>query len=305
MTHEGQALRATAVVALLLAVCTGCHRSTGPTALSGQVSAGPSPSPSAATDSTTSSVPATTAATTRTSAAAAVPTAPRPRPTSPATRAPTTRVTQPPCPVNLAQQLADTHGAAQLVTVDAPSTAATAAIAALWQRSATGCWVAAGGPWPARVGFNGLSTDHREGDGTTPTGGYRISPVMYGIAPDPGVHGTYHQLVCGDWWDEDPLSPQYNSFQHVACGATPPFGARSEALWTETTASQRFAVTEYNTSPVIPGAGSAIFIHDDTGSPTNGCISLPPAQLDTLLRWLQPSSSPTVIVGTDAEIRRF
>jgi len=213
-------------------------------------------------------------------------------------------VTQPACPANLAAQLESTQGATQVVTVDAPSAGATTATVSLWQRSGP-CWIPAGGPWPARVGRTGLSAHHREGDGTTPTGTYRISPFVYGIAPDPGVHGSYHRLVCGDWWDEDPMSPQYNSFQHVGCGTVPPFRGDSEALWTETTASQRFAVIDYNTGPVVAGAGSGIFIHDDTGGPTNGCVSLPPAQLDFLLRWLQPAQSPLVVIGTDAEIRRF
>lgn len=163
----------------------------------------------------------------------------------------------------------------------------------------------AAGPWPARVGINGLSGDHREGDGTTPVGVYGISSTFYGLAADPGVHGTYHQLVCGDWWDEDPASPQYNTFQHVDCPATPPFGGRSESLWTAATTYQRFAVVDYNTAPVVPGAGSAIFIHDSGSGATNGCVSLAPTNVDNLLRWLQPGRSPHVVIATSNEIRQW
>jgi hypothetical protein len=28
---------------------------------------------------------------------------------------------------------------------------------------------------------------------------------------------------CGDWWDEDPYSSEYNQFVHVPCGTTPRF----------------------------------------------------------------------------------
>jgi L,D-peptidoglycan transpeptidase YkuD (ErfK/YbiS/YcfS/YnhG family) len=155
------------------------------------------------------------------------------------------------------------------------------------------------------VGYNGLSSDHHEGDGTTPIGLYPMGSAFYGLAADPGVNGSYHQLVCGDWWDEDPSSPQYNTFQHVACGTTPAFGGQSERLWEQTTAYQRFAVVDYNTGPVIPGAGSAIFVHDDTGGSTNGCVSLPAADLDTVLRWLQPGLGPHIAVGTTGGITQF
>lgn len=301
MTRGGRPSNVAVLVAVLVAALGGCGHPPAPSALSGTVVAQSTTAATTAVPSTTtpaaSSVPPTTP---RTAVAATVA---RPKASVPA--APTTRATPQPCPDDLARQLADTRGGAQLVTVDAASATATTATVALWQRTDTGCWISAGGPWPARVGFNGLSARHVEGDGTTPAGAYHISSHAYGLSPDPDVHGSYHQLVCGDWWDEDPGSPQYNSFQHVACGSTPPFGGKSEALWTETTASQRFAVVEYNTNPVVAGAGSAIFIHDDDGGPTNGCISLPAPQLDTLLRWLQPSLAPVVVIGTDAEIRRL
>jgi L,D-peptidoglycan transpeptidase YkuD (ErfK/YbiS/YcfS/YnhG family) len=43
-----------------------------------------------------------------------------------------------------------------------------------------------------RLGRNGLSDHHVEGDGTTPTGAYGLGPVIYGLAPDPGVRYPYH-----------------------------------------------------------------------------------------------------------------
>jgi L,D-peptidoglycan transpeptidase YkuD (ErfK/YbiS/YcfS/YnhG family) len=127
---------------------------------------------------------------------------------------------------------------------------------------------------------------------------------MYGIAANPGVHYAYHQLVCGDWWDEDPASPQYNTFQHVGCSA-PALGGQSERLWLQTVAYQSFVVIDYNTGPVVPGRGSGVFLHYDTGGTTAGCVSVAANALVTLLRWLQPASSPLVVIGTDAQIRRF
>jgi L,D-peptidoglycan transpeptidase YkuD (ErfK/YbiS/YcfS/YnhG family) len=186
-------------------------------------------------------------------------------------------------------------GPAQRITVEASRSATTYASVRLWRRSGR-CWLAVAGPWTARIGRNGLSDHHREGDGTTPTGTYAIGPVLYGVAPDPGVRYPYHRLVCGDWWDEDPASATYNTFQHVACGARPRFGGSSEALWTMTRAYRHFAVVQYNVDPTIAGRGSAIFLHVDHGSPTNGCVSLPRSQLDSVLRWLRPASAPVIVI---------
>jgi L,D-peptidoglycan transpeptidase YkuD (ErfK/YbiS/YcfS/YnhG family) len=179
--------------------------------------------------------------------------------------------------------------APQRIEVVAPSARATTAQLSLWQ-----CGRRVAGPWVARVGRNGLSSRHREGDGTTPLGTFRLGPVVYGLDPSPGVHLAYHRLVCGDWWDEDAASPGYNSFRHVACGTRPPFGGDSEALWQETVAYREFAVVEYNAAPARPGRGSAIFLHDDVGGPTNGCISLPRPELLQVLRWLRPSPAAQI-----------
>ena len=174
----------------------------------------------------------------------------------------------------------------------------------LWARAA-GCWSEAAGPWHAYLGFAGLSEHHHEGDGTTPAGAFAVGTVMYGVSADPGVHYAYHRLVCGDWWDEDPSSPGYNTFQHVPCGTRPPFGGASEPLWKSSRAYAHLAFVEYNSHPAIPGLGSAIFIHADLGHPTNGCVSLPPSELVTLLRWLRPGAHPLIVTGTAAGIRHF
>lgn len=193
------------------------------------------------------------------------------------------------------QTFAGASGSAQLVTVTAAPRATTATLS-LWARAGS-CWRRAAGPWPARVGWGGVSAQKREGDGATPAGVFRLDSTAYGLDPDPGWHGAYHRLVCGDWWDEDPASPTYNEFRHVACGATPSFGGDSEALWRQTTAYREFLVVEYNADPAVSGRGSAIFVHDDVGGATNGCVSLPRPRLLQLLRWLRPSAAPRIAIS--------
>jgi L,D-peptidoglycan transpeptidase YkuD (ErfK/YbiS/YcfS/YnhG family) len=177
------------------------------------------------------------------------------------------------------------QGCPQRIQVVAPSARATTATLTVRE-----CGKRVLGPWRARVGRNGLSAHRSEGDGTTPLGTFGIGPVVYGLDPNPGVRLGYHRLVCGDWWDGDPRSRTYNTFRHVTCGTTPPFRGGSEALWRVTPAYRLFAFIRYNVAPVVPGRGSAIFLHVDTGRATNGCVSLPLTQLRTLLVKLRPDA---------------
>ena len=206
------------------------------------------------------------------------------------------------CPANLANGLAVQPRGSQLITVQAATTRTTYATARIWRRSG-GCWVAAGGPYPARLGANGLSASRREGDGTTPAGTFRIHPTMYGNEPNPGVRFRYRRVRCGDWWDEDASSPTYNTFQRVGCGRKPPFDVKSEGMWQSRRAYPFLAVIEFNMRPVVPGRGSGIFLHAQTGRPTNGCISLRRDDLRFVLRWLRPGASPSIAIGTNAQLR--
>ena len=206
------------------------------------------------------------------------------------------------CPADLANAIATPPTARQLITVEAKVARTTYAELRTWRR-ADGCWVAAAAPYSARVGKNGLSANRREGDGTTPTGTYRIGRTMYGNEPNPGVRFRYRHLRCGDWWDEDPASPTYNSFQHVACGTRPPFAGGSEGMWQQPRPYPYLAVVEYNMRPVVPGRGSGIFLHAQTGGPTIGCISLRKAELRAVLRWLRPADAPVIAIGTRGQLR--
>lgn len=206
------------------------------------------------------------------------------------------------CPQNLAASAETPTTARQLVTVEATTMRTTYAELRTWKK-VRGCWVAVAGPYPARLGKNGLSSNRREGDGTTPTGTYAIGKTMYGNEPNPGVSFRYRRLRCGDWWDEDPSSPTYNSFQHVPCGQKPPFGGASEGMWQQPRPYPFLAVIEYNTRPAVPGKGSGIFLHAQTGGPTIGCISIAKPQLRAVLRWLRPGAAPAIAIGTSAQLR--
>jgi len=205
----------------------------------------------------------------------------------------------------LVSQLASTGGAQQVIVVDAPSFASTTATLFTYEDDGNG-WYQEFDPMAAVDASNGwlLGPARHEGDRTTPAGIFDIGSTMYGVGADPGTLFPYHQLTCGDWWDEDSSDPGYNTFEHVACGTTPPFAGASEALWTEGNAYPAMAVIDYNTPPVGP-LGSGIFLHADTGSPSIGCVTLSLPDLVAVLRWLNPALHPVIVMGPDSVIRSF
>jgi L,D-peptidoglycan transpeptidase YkuD (ErfK/YbiS/YcfS/YnhG family) len=209
------------------------------------------------------------------------------------------------CPTTLANQLASTGSATQLITVVAAARRSTSGSLRLWRKSGE-CWVGVDGPWTAHLGRNGVSENKREGDKTTPAGAFGIQSVMYGVGPNPGVRYRYHRVVCGDWWVEDARSPYYNRFHHVGCGTKPPFRITSEDMSRSPISYRYLAVIDYNTHPIVPGRGSGIFLHvSASGGPTLGCVSLTRAQALTVLLWLDPAASPQIVIGTAATIRGY
>ena len=201
----------------------------------------------------------------------------------------------------LADSVPGASGHGELLTVIAPSARSTTAVFQMYRRVGT-CFESVAGPFAAFVGINGVSARHREGDLTTPIGLFGIETTMYGVDVNPGFTYRYHQFRCGDWWDEDPRSARYNHLVHVTCGAAPPFAGNSESLWTKVPAYDYFAVVNFNTSPVVPGRGSAIFLHVSKGSPTTGCVSIAKVHLRRVLGLLRTAQHPVIYINTRAAL---
>jgi len=246
--------------------------------------------------------PAPVPVTTTTDAAAT------PSPTGPTSAAPTTPAPAPaaspaptraPAPTNLASRLKTLPAATtQVVVVHAATFSTTYATVETFQKSA-GAWRAAFPPMSGRIGAKGFTDTPAEGLSATPTGVYSFGGTFYGNSPSPGVRYGYHRLVVGDYWDENPASPTYNTFVH---GSDP--GGASEALWESPTAYSSFAFITYNVA-AVPGKGSAIFLHQSTGAATAGCVSLPRDDLVHVLTWLNPAADPRIVMGPDAVLTRY
>ncbi len=186
---------------------------------------------------------------------------------------------------------ADPLAGHQLITVTAPGYVDPYATFTAYRR-ARGRWQRVLGPWTARIGRNGFAPpgQKREGDGRTPSGTFRFG-FFFGVLPNPGVRFRYRQSGPTDYWDDDPASPRYNEWVD-ASRASP--GLNPEPM--DVTAYDYGAVIGYNTAR-IPGLGSAIFLHQNIGIATAGCITLPTGELLRVLRWLNPARSPLIRMG--------
>ena len=91
-------------------------------------------------------------------------------------------------------------------------------------------------------------------------------------------------------WVDDPSSSYYNRLCTSNC-------AHGEHL--SSISVYKYAVVmDYNRFPVTPGAGSAFFLHVTDGKPTAGCVSIPQADVISVLDWLEPSAAPRILIGT-------
>ena len=202
----------------------------------------------------------------------------------------------------LAHRILVPPSTSQLRTVLVTDHRATTATVQAWGRQPDGCFARLGPELSAFVGWHGTSRTKREGDGATPVGTFRLGGRLYEIgSPLPGAE-RHQPITCGSWWDEDPLSPDYNRFVQLPCGQRPTFGGGSEALWTEQVAYQHLVEIRYNAGPIVPGWGSGIFLHGSTGSPTAGCVALPGGVLELVLSWLDPAQRPVIAIGTRSDL---
>lgn len=122
------------------------------------------------------------------------------------------------------------------------------------------------------LGYGGITSDKREGDGATPTGLLPLREVLF--RPDrlspPECAVSTRPLTPSDGWCDDPTHPAYNL--HVRH----PFEASAEALWRDDAVYDIIGILGWNDDPVQPGRGSAIFLHPARAdyAPTEGCIAL-------------------------------
>lgn len=111
----------------------------------------------------------------------------------------------------------------------------------------------------------------REGDGASPLGVWPMRQLLW--RPDriaaPATRLPAVELIREAGWCDDPADPFYNR------PILTPYRASHEKLWREDHVYDLIVPLGYNDHPVVPGKGSAIFLHvaREDYAPTEGCVA--------------------------------
>lgn len=158
-----------------------------------------------------------------------------------------------------------------------------------------GRWKEAQAPIVAVVGQRGLAEtgQKQEGDRKTPQGLFALGKV-FGKNVSFDTKMPYEKLQDDMKWIDDPRSRQYNRLVRG------PTSAESyETMLRNDELYDLVMVLEYNTEPVVPGKGSAIFMHiwESPSAGTAGCVAMARSDLENVLKWLAPEKKPQILVG--------
>jgi L,D-peptidoglycan transpeptidase YkuD (ErfK/YbiS/YcfS/YnhG family) len=149
--------------------------------------------------------------------------------------------------------------------------------------------------WRCAVGPAGVSANKREGDGATPVGRFPLRRLLY--RPDrlerPTTALPTAPLSPRDGWCDDPADALYNRLVRL------PYPARHERLWREDRLYDLLVVVGHNDDPVVPGAGSAVFLHvaKPDFAPTGGCVALSAGDLLAFLADAGPGDQLSVLAA--------
>ncbi len=173
-------------------------------------------------------------------------------------------------------------------------------------------WKEVGEPITVVVGKNGLAWGKgailvdkqvatsedpikKEGDGRAPAGAFYLSKIFgYSAQEQPGWKMPYVSLTSSVECVDDPKSKFYN--QIVDRSKVAPDWNSSERMLRSDDLYRWGVLVEHNPAPE-PGAGSCIFMHiwRGPGQPTVGCTAMPQAELESLIAWLNPRSTPMLV----------
>lgn len=144
----------------------------------------------------------------------------------------------------------------------------------------------------AAIGPAGIADKEKEGDGVTPRGALPVREIFYRAdrIAAPNTSLPLRAIQKDDGWCDAPDDPNYNRL------VTLPYPASAETLWREDHLYDLVAVLGYNDDPVVPGKGSAIFLHQarQDYAPTHGCVALAPDDLRAAIEQLRPGDQVVI-----------
>ena len=138
-------------------------------------------------------------------------------------------------------------------------------------------------------GINGLTDNKTEGDGKTPLGIFELG-IAFGAYEYMDIGIDYKKITDTMYWVDDIESEYYNKLIDTAI-AERDFSSAEHLI--DYNYEYEYAVSiEYNTKSIVPGQGSAIFLHcfSNPPKPTSGCISIKSKYMKQLLENMTSNS---------------
>ena len=149
-----------------------------------------------------------------------------------------------------------------------------------------------GGDVACVLGRGGVRTGKRESDGATPVGRFPLRRVLWRAdrLQPPETCLPLGAIAEDDGWCDAPEDPAYNR------PVKRPYPASHEAMWRDDHVYDIVVVMGHNDDPVVPGLGSAVFLHliRPDRTPTAGCVALAPDDMLRLLKDCDPDSALSV-----------
>ncbi len=170
--------------------------------------------------------------------------------------------------------------AGQAVIVTAPSMSSTTNTVSLWTRTAAG-WRQTGRLMPGHDGERGWSAHRTAGNLKTPTGVYTLTAAG-GLLPNPGTQEPYEHS-----------GPYFHTAGHFLGHNT--FGVFNYVVAIDFNRVAGSPVTSTK-QPWGPRPGGDIWLHVDNGAPTLGCVTVAQPNMVTILKWLDPSQHPVIVL---------
>lgn len=219
----------------------------------------------------------------------------------------------------MGQRPSDASVHQQLIVVTTPAWDSVSGTLQRYERPrGTSRWRAVGTPIPIVVGQTGLAWDDeavrgapgpvkREGDGKAPAGRFSLGEA-FGFAPKSELDWLrmpYRTLDEGTECVDDSTSAHYNTV--VERGAVRHVDWSSAERMRSIDLYRLGVIVRYNARPIRRGRGSCIFLHiwRSAGAPTAGCTAMPAADLETVMRWLDPARHPQLVQLPRAEYARL
>lgn len=153
-----------------------------------------------------------------------------------------------------------------------------------------GMWLDENITCKAYVGSAGIGNKESDTDNITPRGLYAIGEAFY-ISTPPSTWLNTFIITENTYWITDINSKMYN--KRIESEQVKDWNSAIHMIKSE---SNRYGcIINYNTKPVFPDKGSAIFMHCGT-TPTNGSIAMEERNILKFLEILNSEKNPNILI---------